>query len=65
MVTAMKERQTGTDDVATRLAAVDWNEVSTSLGGFGWAPLGKLLTAVECATSPGFTAALRASAAPS
>jgi len=53
MVTAMKERQTGTDDVATRLAAVDWNEVSTSLGGFGWAPLGKLLTAAECADLAG------------
>jgi uncharacterized protein len=48
MVTAARKRQVEADDIAARVAAVDWNEVSTSLGGFGWAPLGKLLTADDC-----------------
>jgi hypothetical protein len=36
-------------DVAARAAAIDWDAVSESLGGCGWAPLSRLLSASECA----------------
>ena len=36
-------------DFETRVAAVDWDGVSKSLGSYGWAPLGRLLTPSDCA----------------
>jgi uncharacterized protein len=36
------------DDVQARVAAIDWDGVSTALGSYGWAPLGRLLSAAEC-----------------
>jgi hypothetical protein len=32
----------------SRAAAIDWAAVAASLGSYGWAPLGRLLTATEC-----------------
>jgi uncharacterized protein len=36
------------EDVEARGAAIGWSEVSAHLGSYGWAPLGRLLTAAEC-----------------
>ena len=36
------------EDIAARVAAIDWRDVSGSLGNSGWASLGRLLTASEC-----------------
>ena len=37
------------EDIDARVAAIDWRDVSGSLGNSGWASLGRLLTASECA----------------
>ncbi|MDQ8728941.1 2OG-Fe(II) oxygenase [Bradyrhizobium sp. LHD-71] len=36
------------DDVEARVASIGWSNVSAHLGSYGWAPLGRLLTAAEC-----------------
>jgi hypothetical protein len=36
------------DDVEARVASIAWGEASEALGSYGWAPLGRLLTAGEC-----------------
>ena len=41
------------EDIAARVAAIDWRDVSGSLGNSGWASLGRLLTASECASLSG------------
>ena len=46
--TSRKRIETERGEFETRVAAIDWNKVSTSLGNCGWAPLGRLLTASEC-----------------
>jgi hypothetical protein len=50
MTTAATRKRTEArfDEVEARVAAIDWSEVSKALGSYGWAPLGRLLTAAEC-----------------
>ena len=43
-----KRSEAPADDVDTRVGAIDWSAVGEALGGYGWAPLGRLLTAAEC-----------------
>jgi len=49
MSRAATARQIGTDDIADRVAALDWNAIGTQLDQFGCATTGALLTADECA----------------
>ena len=42
-------RETETDDIAPRVAALDWTDISASLDQFGCATVGPLLNANECA----------------
>ena len=49
-VSANRKRiETQSGDNQARVTAIDWDNVSGILGNSGWAPLGKLLTAGECA----------------
>jgi hypothetical protein len=41
------------DDLAMRVAAIDWARVSADLDGYGWAQFNQLLTADECAELAG------------
>jgi uncharacterized protein len=53
-VSANRKRiETQLGDIQARVTAIDWDNVSASLGNSGWAPLGKLLTAGECADLSG------------
>jgi uncharacterized protein len=47
-LTNRKRIETQSEDIQARVTAIDWDGVSASLGSYGWAPLGKLLTAPEC-----------------
>src|SRR5437867_4799261 len=42
-----------TDGIAGRVAAIDWVTVAERLDSYGYAPLGKLLSASECAELAG------------
>ena len=43
-----KRWQTDIGDAAARVASIAWDEVSASLGSYGWAPLGRLLDVQDC-----------------
>jgi len=47
------EPDKGTDGIAGRLAAIDWAAVAEGLDSYGYAPLGALLSASECAELAG------------
>jgi hypothetical protein len=48
MNTTLTARPVSSVDINTRVEAVDWASASTHLDGYGWATLGRLLTADEC-----------------
>src|SRR5262245_61764812 len=48
-----KRIETQCEDIQARVMAIDWDAVLASLGGYGWAPLGKLLTAQACSDLSG------------
>ena len=48
MSTTLTARRVGSVDIDRRVEAVDWASASTHLDNYGWAMLGKLLTAEEC-----------------
>ena len=48
MSTTLTARPVDPVDIDRRVEAVDWASASTHLDGYGWAMLGKLLTADEC-----------------
>jgi len=48
MNATLTARPVSSVDIDTRVEAVDWASISTNLDGYGWAVLGKLLTADEC-----------------
>ena len=52
MNTALKRTpdKAADDDLAVRVASIDWTGVAAGLDTGGWAPLGGLLTAEECET---------------
>jgi len=52
MTTALNRRSgnAADDDLAARVASIDWTAVATGLDSSGWAPLAGLLTADECET---------------
>jgi hypothetical protein len=48
MNTTLTARPASSVDINARAEAVDWASASTHLDGYGWATLGRLLTADEC-----------------
>ena len=47
-VASRKRSEAPADDIGARIAAIDWSATGQALGNYGWAPLGRLLTADEC-----------------
>jgi uncharacterized protein len=48
MNATLTARPVSSVDIDPRVEAVDWASISMNLDGYGWAVLGKLLTADEC-----------------
>jgi hypothetical protein len=49
MRTAAKQKHDSIADIGARIPSIDWTQVSADLDDAGWASLGQLLTAGECA----------------